>query len=199
RLQKKYDYLRPVLFHSPYEAAAAFIIGHRTSIKQRRALMQRMAQELGEKIEVDGQAFYAFPSPGVLLSLEQYRGLNEIKIGRLKGIAQAALDGLLDRRKLRALPVEEALVKLRELPGIGPFFSQGILHRGAGLVDAITDDDVSQAAIQKAYRLPRLPDRAAMLKIAQPWQPFRMWALVLLHVWLRREVGLPSNRTFSSQ
>src|SRR5258706_1749656 len=29
RLQERYNYLRPVLFHSPYEAAAAFIIGHR--------------------------------------------------------------------------------------------------------------------------------------------------------------------------
>jgi hypothetical protein len=34
KLQEKYNYLRPVLFHSPYETAAAFIIGHRTSINK---------------------------------------------------------------------------------------------------------------------------------------------------------------------
>ncbi|HEU0317335.1 MAG TPA: hypothetical protein VFR49_08395, partial [Solirubrobacteraceae bacterium] len=31
-LQARYGWLRPVLFHSPYEAAAAFVIGHRISI-----------------------------------------------------------------------------------------------------------------------------------------------------------------------
>ena len=28
-------------------------------------------------------------------------------------------------------------------------------------------------------------------KIAAGWRPFRMWTTVLIHVWLRREVGLP--------
>src|ERR1700730_2054649 len=32
RLQAEYKYLPPVLFHSPYEAACAFVIGHRISI-----------------------------------------------------------------------------------------------------------------------------------------------------------------------
>ena len=31
-LQNSYQFIRPVLFHSPYEAAAAFVIGHRISI-----------------------------------------------------------------------------------------------------------------------------------------------------------------------
>lgn len=38
RLQDTCHFLRPVLFHSPYEAAAAFIISHRISMKQGRAI-----------------------------------------------------------------------------------------------------------------------------------------------------------------
>lgn len=38
RLQQQYHYLRPILFYSPYEAAAALIIGQRISIQQGRAL-----------------------------------------------------------------------------------------------------------------------------------------------------------------
>ncbi len=50
-LQQTYQFLRPVLFHSPYEAAAAFIIGHRISIQQGRAIRQAMAREIGENLQ----------------------------------------------------------------------------------------------------------------------------------------------------
>src|SRR6185503_1202181 len=43
RLQAEYEMMRPVCFYSPYEAAAHFVIGHRLSIAQARALRQRMA------------------------------------------------------------------------------------------------------------------------------------------------------------
>ena len=39
--------LRPPLFHSPYEAAASFVLGHRISIAQVRRLRGRLAEALG--------------------------------------------------------------------------------------------------------------------------------------------------------
>ncbi len=73
RLQAEYGKLRPVLFHSPYEAACAFVIGHRISILQTRRIRQRMAEQAGATIEVDGTAFPAFPTPGELLRLRVFR------------------------------------------------------------------------------------------------------------------------------
>jgi DNA-3-methyladenine glycosylase II len=196
-LQKKYRFLRPILFHSPYEAAAGFIIGHRTTIKQKQAMMKRMSDEIGEKIMIDGQVFHAFPDPQTLLTLTSYQGLGDLKIERLHGVAEAALNGELDRGRLLSQPVDQALARLRSISGIGPFFAQGILHRGAGLVDAVTDDDLTQYAVQAAYQLAKLPSHDQVLEIADLWKPFRMWTTVLLHVWLRREVGLPRKRTFT--
>jgi DNA-3-methyladenine glycosylase II len=143
QLQSAYRNLRPVLFHSPYEAACAFVIGHRITILQTRRIRQRMAEEAGATIEVDGSAFKVFPDPRVLLGLESFPGVAPVKIERLHQVARAALEGMLDRARLRSLPESEALEQLRTLPGIGPFFAQGILMRGAGLVDAITDDDLT--------------------------------------------------------
>jgi 3-methyladenine DNA glycosylase/8-oxoguanine DNA glycosylase len=57
--------------------------------------------------------------------------------------------------------------------------------RGAGLVDAVTNDDLTQRAIQLLYRLGERPGRAAVLKRAEAWRPYRMWAVVLLNVWVR--------------
>jgi len=44
------------------------------------------------------------------------------------------------------------------------------------------------------YELSAPPSQAEVLAIAENWKPYRMWTEVLLHVWLRREVGLPRRR-----
>jgi DNA-3-methyladenine glycosylase II len=191
--QEKYRCLRPVLFHSPYEAAAGFIIGHRITIRQRRSIMARMSEELGETIDVRGQLFHAFPGPHVLKDLPAWTGISPEKIERLHRVAQAALEGWLDRVHLRSLSIEEARERLKTLRGVGPFFADGILHRGAGVVDDVPNDDLTPYAVQAAYKLSKLPGREELLKIAESWRPFRMWTTVLLHVWLRREIGMPAR------
>ena len=192
RLQQTHHALRPVLFHSPYEAACNFVIGQRISMAQARALRQRMSVEHGDKLTVDGVTVHAFPRPQQVLRLDGVRGLSDEKLARVRGIAQAALDGVLDRDRLRALPLETALATVSALRGVGPFSAQGIVFRGAGVVDEITDDPVGKQAVQRLYGLDHLPDQAEMLRRAEAWSPFRMWCLVLLHVWIRGEGGGPA-------
>jgi DNA-3-methyladenine glycosylase II len=187
RLQAEYRNIRPVLFHSPYEAACAFVIGHRITILQTRRIRQRLAEEAGDTIAVDGTTFNAFPGPSALQRVESFPGVAPVKVERLHHVARAALDGTLDRGRLRSLPEADALAQLRTLPGIGEFFAQGILMRGAGLVDAVTDDDLTPRAIQLLYRLAERPDRDAVHKRAESWRPYRMWAVVLLNVWVRSQ------------
>ncbi|NYE94094.1 DNA-3-methyladenine glycosylase II [Psychromicrobium silvestre] len=194
QLQDKYGFLRPVLFNSPYEAAAHFIIGHRVSMQQARVIRARMAEQLGARIEVRGESFAAFPDSERLLEVTEFPGLNSTKIQRLHGVARAALDGVLNRNHLRSLSVEEALAQLRTIEGIGPFFASGILNRGAGVVDGVTDDELTKYAVKLRYGLAEDPTQAEVLRIAENWAPFRMWAEVLLHIWLRREAGLPRRR-----
>ena len=112
---------------------------------------------------------------------------------RLHAIAAAALDGLLDRHRLRDLEEAEALAQLRQLPGVGDFFAQGILHRGAGSTDSITRDELSLHAIRTAYGLSDTTPPARVLEIGERWRPFRMWATVLLHIDMRRSGALPAR------
>ncbi len=192
-LQERYEWLRPVCFHSPYEAAVNFVVGQRISMRQARAVRGRMARELGDPVEIGGEIVHAFPRPDRLIALEAFPGVPDEKLGRLRGIARAAADGMLDRDRLRGLTVPQALEELQRLRGVGPFAAQGILHRGAGLVDEVTDDEVTSEAVMLAYGLPGRPARSDVLRIADQWRPFRMWATVLLHVWLRREQGGPTR------
>lgn len=192
-LQRTYHCMRPTLFHSPYEAAAAFVIGHRISIVQTRKIRAHLAQELGEAIEVEGQKYYAFPSPQKLLKLTSFQSLNDVKIERLHAVAQAALDGWLTRAYLRTLDEQTALDKLQTLPGIGAFFSQGILQRGVGQKDGFSHDDLTYYAIQQSHHMSGELDKTAIEKVIAAWQPYRMWATVLTHVWARQNHIMPEG------
>jgi DNA-3-methyladenine glycosylase II len=181
RLQREHGFPRPVLFHSPYEAACAFIIGHRLRMTQQRAIRARLARDSGEHFEVDGTTVHAFPGPRRLLELTEIPGVNDEKVHRLHGIAQAALDGLLDRDRLRALPVADALAQVRQLRGVGEFFAMAIVLRGAGRTDAAPGDELTLAGIDRLYG-----PGADAGKVQQGWRPYRRWCSVLVHAAERR-------------
>jgi DNA-3-methyladenine glycosylase II len=184
-LHRRYPGLRPVLFHSPYEAACWTIIGHRIRITQAAALKQRIAAELGERVPVAGVELTAFPAPERLLSAARVPGLPEVKVERLRAIAAAALDGALDAAHLRGLPADAALAELRRLPGIGPFSAELTLIRGAGHPDVFpTAERRLHEEMAGAYDLTD-PSLAELSAIAERWRPYRSWASFLLRV--RRE------------
>ncbi len=187
-LQREHAFLRPVLFHSPYEAACAFIIGHRLRIEQGRAIRARMAAAFGERFDIDGTTVSAFPTPQRLREIMEIPGLSDEKITRLHGVAEAAMAGRLDRAHLRSLPVEDALAEVKTLRGVGDFFAVAIVMRGAGLVDATPGDPITRAGIARFYGLDE-PAPADVARITDGWRPYRMWCSVLVHASERRRSG----------
>jgi DNA-3-methyladenine glycosylase II len=200
RLQERFGLLRPVCFFSAYEAATSFVIGQRISMVQARRVKDRLALEAGDAVavEVDGESrtIHAFPRPQQLLALNTVPGVAGVKVERLHGLARAALDGRLDTERLRALPQDEALADLRELPGIGEWTATGVLTRGCGVADALPfGDRISREAVRHFHDLADLPDDDAWSALAEPWRPYRMWATVLLHMaWRRDQPATPSYR-----
>ncbi|MEU4145441.1 DNA-3-methyladenine glycosylase family protein [Streptomyces parvulus] len=182
-LQAEFPGLRPVLFYSPYEAAAWTIIGHRIRMTQAAHIKARLAQQYGQAVEVEGHQLQAFPTPDRLRRINEVPGLTDIKVERLHALAEAALDGRLDATKLRGQPTESALTDLRELPGIGPFSAELILVRGAGHPDVFPANEPRvHKAMAAAYGLDteaaNSPTRLAA--IADAWRPYRSWITLLL-------------------
>jgi DNA-3-methyladenine glycosylase II len=182
RLQGEHPGLRPVLFHSPYEAAAWSIISARRPAVQAAAVRDQLARELGTSFQLDGAALAAFPLPERLLGCAERPGLPPEKVARLHAVARAALDGQLDADRLRALDPAAALADLQTLKGIGPFYAQLLHIRSTGVTDALVDEPRVLASTAHLYGLPHPPDRAAFAELAEPWRPFRTWATVLLRV-----------------
>ena len=177
-LQRRYRGLRPVLFYTPYEAAAWTIIGQRIRMTQAATIRRRLAEEIGSRGE--------FPGPDRLVSLTApQRGLTEQKVDRLVAVARAALDGALGRGQLRAMGAEEALESLRGLPGVGPFSAELIWVRGVGDPDWLPEHEPPLIrATRAAYQLAADADIA---EVADGWRPYRAWVALLLRKWLDDE------------
>src|SRR5215212_1300327 len=199
RLQERYPGLRPVLFYSPYEAAAWAIIGNRIRIVQAARVKAKMAEELGEPVEVSGETRHAFPGPSRLSSLDGFPGLSGRKAEYLRELARAALEGKLEASYLRSLSSSEALARLEELPGIGEFSSELILLRGAGEPDRCPTHEPRLAlAVAMAYGLGETPTAGDVAEISAGWRPYRTWVALHLRTLLEDETGEIAGRRESS-
>jgi 3-methyladenine DNA glycosylase/8-oxoguanine DNA glycosylase len=186
-LQRSYPGLRPVAFHSPYEAACWTIIGHRIRIVQAAAIKDQLARRLGSVVDVGGVELPAFPGPETLRRFDQVPLVSEVKGRRLKGVAEAALAGELDPDELRAMPVERALERLRRIPGIGPFSAELTLLRGAAHPDGFpTAERRLHEEMASAYGS---DDPAELARIADTWRPYRTWVSVLFRTRRELETG----------
>ena len=198
RLQERYPGLRPVCFHSPYEAAAWALIGQRIRIVQAAGIKNRMAQELGPTVEIHGVRQHAFPGPRKLETLEAFPGLTPRKVEYLRRLGSEAAEQKLDAAYLRSLPEQEALARLEELPGIGSFSSGLILLRGAGAPDLLpTSEPRLGRAVAKAYNLKAPPTPQDLQRLAQTWRPYRTWVVLHLRVMLEEETGEITQQTKS--
>lgn len=192
QLQSWFKGVRPVLFHSPYEAACWAIIGNRIGSRQATSIMRDIAKEHGRRMVVGDAMLSAFPAPALLHGLSGSLRLPERKIARLRAIAEAAYDGELTTSALRAMQPVEALRFLRRLPGIGPYSAELILTRGAGHPDVFPRDEhgvLEEMAL--AYGVDP-GDVSSLERIAESWRPFRSWVALLFR--LSREQRAPGER-----
>lgn len=192
-LQRAHHGQRPVLFHSPYEAAAWAIISARRPARQAAAVRAAIAAEHGAGFELADRTLLSFPQPDRLLELpDVVAGLNDDKIARLRGIAAAALAGELDVKHLHKLGPERAYEQVQRLTGIGPFYATLIVVRGSGFADALLQ--VPEPRLMKRaaelYGLAQPPTIEQFTAMAEPWRPFRTWATVLIRLAGDRGSGL---------
>jgi DNA-3-methyladenine glycosylase II len=182
-LQAAHPGLRPVLFHSPYEAAAWAMLSQRRHRSQATALRHRISAQIGQQFDLGGHTEHAFPVPDRLLGLTEFPGLEPRRLERLHGVAGAALDGRLEPGRLAAMGTDEAMAELRAIPGLGPVYAGLVLLRSTGVTDALTlSEPRLPRYLQHYYGLAEVPDAEAIRRLADPWRPFRTWATVLVRV-----------------
>jgi DNA-3-methyladenine glycosylase II len=192
RLKHEHPGLRPVLFHSPYEAAAWSIISARRYRGQAAVIRDRLSAEFGRTFTIAGEQVHAFPLPHRLLKADSLRSVAPQRVEWLHAVARAALDGALDPGTLSGMDPADALARLQELPGIGPAYGTLILIRATGVRDMLTfgEPRLAEYAAHFYGTGPGPVAREELERIAENWRPFRTWAAVLLRVEGDR-LGLP--------
>jgi DNA-3-methyladenine glycosylase II len=184
-LQRAHPGQRPVLFQSPYEAAAWSIVSARRPASQSAQVREALSAEHGERFELAGRTLHSFPQPERLLELsDDFPGLNAIKAQRLRELAEAAVAGELDVQRLHELGPQRSLQDVQRLNGIGPFYAGLIVVRGSGFADALlaTPERKGLAHAARFYGLNGPPDPEEFAALAERWRPFRTWAMVLIRL-----------------
>jgi DNA-3-methyladenine glycosylase II len=172
--------LRPCGFHSPYEAAAWSVLAQRLRIVQAAQLRAGLIARHGE----DG----AFPPPHTLARVDL--DLPGRKGEYLRAVAEAALDGLLDGAALRALDPGQAVQRVQQVKGLGPFAAELVVVRGANAPDALPHHERRlDAEIAERYG----PGRT-LAEVSEMWRPYRTWAAVHLRALREQRTGEIAGR-----
>lgn len=183
-LQRRHPGQRPVLFHSPYEAAAWSVLSARRPAAQAARVRRALGVRLGAVFELAGEEVAAFPQPERLLEASGDDGIDAERLERLRGVARAALAGELDADRLLELGPDAANAAVQRLRGVGPFYAGLIVLRSTGFADAplsIAEPRVLAHA-GRLYGLGRPATLEELTEIAEAWRPFRTWATVLVRL-----------------
>ena len=175
--QRQLPGLRPCGFHSPYEAAAWAVLSQRQRIASAARLRADLIRDHGD----DG----AFPPPQRLRTLDL--DLPGRKNEYLRSVADAALDGRLDGPTLRGVDPSEAVSRVAQITGLGPFSAELVVLRGANAPDAVPAHERRlEAEIADQYG----PDHD-LAEVSEAWRPFRTWASVHLRALRERRQEPP--------
>ena len=180
-LQARFPGHRPVLFHSPYEAAAWSIISARKPSAAAARTRTAISERLGHSFTLADQTVHAFPQPDALSDLTDFPGLDQTKVRRLHKIADAGAELQVDALKSRG--PEAAFIYVQTLEGIGPFYASLIVLRATGFADAPlripeprTLNYAAEPYDDQQLSLERLT------QLAENWRPFRTWSTVLIRI-----------------
>jgi DNA-3-methyladenine glycosylase II len=110
------------------------------------------------------------------LELEALRalGLSRQKALYAQGLARDILEKRIDLDLLPALGDEAAIAHLVQINGIGRWSAEVYLLFALGRTDIFPAGDLALAiAMQRLKRLRRRPDPKRLIKLVEPWRPYR--------------------------
>jgi DNA-3-methyladenine glycosylase II len=146
----------------------------------RAILYQQLSGKAAATIHGRMRAIYGDrdPLPAELLATadESLRaaGVSRQKLGYLRDLATHVADGLLPLDEIELMDDEAAIAALVGVRGIGRWSAQMFLMFRLGRPDVMPELDLGiQKGIQLAYGLDALPRPRDVLRIAEPWAPYR--------------------------
>ncbi len=161
-----------------FEVGVRAVLGQQITVKAATSLAGKLVAALGAPVADRPGLTHAFPRPERFGSDEVAAlGIPRPRAAAIAGLAAAVLADprLFDPRH----DLDEAVARLRVLPGIGEWTAQYIAMRALRESDAFLAADV---ALQRRLAVDgRRPNAQELLARAEGWRPWRAYAV--LHLW----------------
>ena len=167
-----------------FEALVMAVLSQQVNLTFAYSIKKELVETFGEKQQVNGEAYYAFPSPARFAEqqaedLLRFR-LSRAKAGTLVRLGQAFASGSITDEQLMLLSDDEVVERLIQIKGIGRWSADIALLRGLARIDAFPGGDlgvvkyVAQGLLGKAEKA----TEADMRAFAERWRPYRGLALI---------------------
>jgi DNA-3-methyladenine glycosylase II len=118
------------------------------------------------------------PTPAEILATDdevlRAAGFSRAKVKYVKDLAARWSDGSLRHRDIPSMRDEEVIAELTQVKGIGVWTAEMILIFTLGRPDVLPVDDLGiRVAAQRLYGLAERPGRDELLRLGEPWRPWR--------------------------
>lgn len=151
------------------------IVGQQLSVAAARTIRGRIAAL--------GQAEFPAPEEILELSDETLRGagLSRAKVIYVRDLAAHWIAGELNPAEIRDLPDEAVIERLVRVKGIGRWTAEMVLLFSLARPDVLAVDDLGlRIGAQRAYGLAERPSAAELIRLGEPWRPYRSYASLFL-------------------
>jgi DNA-3-methyladenine glycosylase II len=156
--------LRPPRFADLFETFASVVPFQQLSLDAGMAVLGRIVERFGKSVEHRGRRCHAFPTARSIAAARstvlQSCGLSSQKARALKAVAKALESGALTEQAIAGMSTADALKRLNQVPGIGPWSAALILLRGFGRLEIFPPGDSGAArglrALLRTERQPRI-------------------------------------------
>ncbi len=174
--------LRPA--PSPFEALCEAVAYQQLSGKAAATIYGRFRALTDEEAPLDPAVVVQLPDEAL-----RGAGLSRAKTVAIKDLAAKTLDGTVPAQEELA-PLEDAQIieRLTAVKGVGPWSVKMYLMFRLGRPDVLPQTDLGiRKGVMKTYGHHELPPPKEVIKIAEPWRPFR--TLASWYLWRSLELG----------
>ena len=169
----KHRYLRVLRQPDPWECMVAYICSANNNVARIREIVETIAAQLGQPVELDGEVRHTFPSPAAVLEAGEKK-LAKMRLGlnrhaKIVAAAKRICDSELDLQRLAQprTPYIQAKRELMECRGVGPKIADCIALFALDKPEAFPMDVWIRRALGGYFPGREAPTNARLVRWAQ--------------------------------
>lgn len=155
--------------HDPFTSLVRVIASQQLSSKAADTIFGRVVALGGGGAHLDPATVRAIPAEALRAA-----GLSRAKISYVYDLADRVLDGRLDLHSFETHSDEDVIAAITAVKGLGRWSAEMFLMFRLNRPDIFPTGDLGIVkAMQKLYGMKRRPAERTMLRLAEPWRPYR--------------------------